>query len=98
MRRRADSIRGYIITYSKATERYEEEKSVKELRKFQPLYNSTCIPIYRCLGLTKNKLQSEAGESPDVHYIKNIATGFESLVRVAIRMKANELKEKRPRI
>ena len=99
VRRRADSIRRYIRTYSKATEQHEVEKSIKELRKLQLSNDAdTPIPAYGCFGLTKLLLQSEAGESSDEEYLTNISTGFESLVRVAIRMKANELKEKRPRI
>ena len=99
VRRRADSIRRYIRTFSKATKQHEEEQSIKELRALPIVENDDTVKSkFGCFGLTKNKLQLEAGDSSDVDYVRYIGTRFESLVRVAIRNKANELKETRPRI
>ena len=99
VRRRADSIRRYLRTFSKATKQHEEEQSIKELRALPIVENDDTVKSkFGCFGLTKNKLQLEAGDSSDDDYVRYIGTGFESLVRVAIRNKANELKERQPRI
>ena len=54
---------------------------------------SSGVAKYGCFGLTMHKLQYKAGASTD-----DIVLGFKSLIRVAMRVKSNELKKKRPRV
>ena len=104
IRRRADSIRGYIRSYSKGLRLVEEEKSNKMISTAidgegisidNESYGGTVM--YGCFGLTLHTMQQVSGACTSV-YINNIVSGFKSLVRVAMRTKVNELKSNKPRI
>ena len=104
VRRRVESIRGYIRSYSKGLRLVEEEKSTTLLVMAIDGEGTTVATesdggtvMYGCFGLTLHTMQQIAGASTN-EYIHNIVSGFKSLVRVAMRTKVNELKTSKPRI
>ena len=78
IRRRYDSIRSYIWTFSRELASKEEEKSIFLLHKIRVENNKERVSVhnFKCFGLTLKKLLVEAGIALDSDYKHKIIKGF----------------------